>query len=273
MLYSKEKMLYSKNYKVFIMNNTEFYKSFSFKLIELKNPKHTDNSKGITCNFVARMRSGSGYIVSADKKRIDLKKGDVFFLPIGLKYHSYWTPDPETKDVSWDSFAFECIPLKANARARALVIASDKELDKLFDKIANNPFVNCQTVSCLYSIIDIISKTQKEMFLSKPDQTLESIERFLTRNKPFSVKALAKECQMSQSALYLWFKKNLNMTPIDYKNKHKVNIAVNLLSYTDMDLEEITTITGFNSVSHLRNLIKQFYNKTPTQLRKESKLI
>ncbi|MBQ7125395.1 MAG: helix-turn-helix transcriptional regulator [Clostridia bacterium] len=266
-------MLYYTNSEDFKVNNTEFYKSFSFKVIELKNPKHTDNSMGITSYFVARMRSGSGMIVYENRKELHLKEGDVFFLPLGLKYHSYWTPDPIKNEVSWDSFAFEHIPLKSNLRLMPCSIPLTEKLNRLFNGISKTKKVNCKNISALYSIIDIILQERKELILSDKAPILEKVDEYLKMNRDFSVKNLATECRMSQSGLYLWFKKNLKMTPVDYKNRQRVSTAVNLLSYTDMTLEEITSLTGFNSVAHLRNLIKNIYNKTPSQIRRENKLI
>ena len=88
-----------------------FCKTFTFRTIRLESFHHTDNSAGISCHFVARMNSGSGIIRALSGEELHLRAGDIFYLPKGLQYHSYWTID-ETGDrsVSWESYGFTYYP-------------------------------------------------------------------------------------------------------------------------------------------------------------------
>ena len=71
------------------MENVRFYKSFSFRVLLHREDHHTDNSAGIDSHFLARMHSGHARIVTLDGEELRLTAGDVFYLPLGLRYHSY----------------------------------------------------------------------------------------------------------------------------------------------------------------------------------------
>ena len=79
------------------MDNINFCNSFKFQTITHRTPRHTDNSGGIDLYFFAEMKSGEGRIVPLSGGEITVGAGDIFYLPRGLKYHSYWSPDESGK--------------------------------------------------------------------------------------------------------------------------------------------------------------------------------
>ena len=97
------------------MDNIFFCKSFSFRTISFKGFRHTDNSAGISLSFFARMRRGRGRIATLGGDELLISEGDIFYLPRGLKYHSYWSPD-ESGITEWDSLGFAFIPLADGER-------------------------------------------------------------------------------------------------------------------------------------------------------------
>ena len=99
------------------MKQILFYKSFSFRTIILHSFRHTDNSKGIPCHFVGRMHSGNGIIRAVSGEELHLSAGDIFYLPAGLQYHSYWKTDKTgDRSVSWESYGFTHLPIPSETR-------------------------------------------------------------------------------------------------------------------------------------------------------------
>ena len=108
------------------MDNIIFCKSFSFRTIKLKAFSHTDNSKGIKSSFFAKMKKGTGRILTLSGEELCVSEGDIFYLPLGLCYHSYWNPGDDG-DVEWDSFSFEFLPLVGGERFFRQKLNCDEE--------------------------------------------------------------------------------------------------------------------------------------------------
>ncbi len=70
-------------------NNILLYDKFNFNKFVLYEKHYTDQRNGCPYNYIAFMLSGSAKIVSKDKT-IYINQGDVFHIPIGLAYQSYW---------------------------------------------------------------------------------------------------------------------------------------------------------------------------------------
>ncbi|SKC84407.1 helix-turn-helix domain-containing protein [Maledivibacter halophilus] len=64
-------------------------------------------------------------------------------------------------------------------------------------------------------------------------------------------------------------KKSLNITPTGFINEQRLNYAVKLLIYTDMDITSICFESGFGNLSHFYDLFKKNFHTTPAKFRKE----
>ena len=62
---------------------------FAFLRIHFEKYHYTNQMSGSPMNYIAYMLKGTGKIISGSGS-IDMKEGDVFFIPINLPYQSYW---------------------------------------------------------------------------------------------------------------------------------------------------------------------------------------
>lgn len=74
--------------------------------MRLKNTYYYDASRGTDTNYLARMLSGEGRFVCLDGEEMVVRPGDIFFLPLGLQYRSYW----KGGEIGWNAFAFTFFP-------------------------------------------------------------------------------------------------------------------------------------------------------------------
>ena len=59
------------------------------------------------------------------------------------------------------------------------------------------------------------------------------------------------------------------MTPIDYKNKKTVDLAMlMLLNNRDLSIEEVSSRLGFESSTYFRRIFKAYVGYTPTEYRR-----
>ena len=260
------------------MNNTLFYKSFGFRLLSItRNYRHTDNSQGIENHFFARMVKGSAEIVTIDGERIKIKEGDIFYLPINLRYHSYWYgregEDDDERKIIWESYAFKFFPDRSDKRYKMQKIDADGDTVKYLDVLAESLSVSCGTVSALYSFLERVLPNMEEDRTDVKTSLMTKAKQYISETPELKVPELAKYCNMSESGIYAFFKKHAQMTPIEMKNKMRAEDAVRLLETTDMSIEEISTRLGYNTSSYFRKIIKEYTGSTPLKIRKEAKNI
>jgi AraC-like DNA-binding protein len=86
-----------------------------------------------------------------------------------------------------------------------------------------------------------------------------------------SVTTLAKEAGMSRSAFAREFKAELDLTPMEFVARVRLNLAHRLLVSTGMGVEGIAAAVGFGSRSHFSRLFRQRYGTDPSSFRRSSK--
>lgn len=86
-----------------------------------------------------------------------------------------------------------------------------------------------------------------------------------------SVISLAKEAGMSRSAFAREFKTALDLTPMEFVARVRLNLAHRLLVSTGIRVEGIAATVGFNSRSHFSRLFRERYGTDPSSFRRTNK--
>ena len=256
------------------MEQTLFYNTFSFRTIRLKSFHHTDNSKGIPSHFVARMQSGSGIIRALSGEEIHLSAGDVFYLPLGLQYNSYWTVDEaEDPSVSWESYGFIHLPVHSEVRYVMQKIYPSVTAIGWLDRLKQDQTVSTASVGYLYLFL---SEVLPDFRIAETDPKvvlLQTAFDYIQQHENFSVPKLARACGISESGLYALFRDYAHTTPVDIKHRLIAERAVVMLTTTDLAVETIASTLGLCSSAYLRRILKKQLGQTPLQIRKEAKFI
>ncbi len=85
----------------------------------------------------------------------------------------------------------------------------------------------------------------------------------------YSTAELAKECFVSESRLYHLFKKEMNTTPVSYKNELRILRSIEYIKSGYQTVEEISEELGFRSAAYFRRVFKDITGMTPTEYRKK----
>ncbi|MGV2495341.1 helix-turn-helix domain-containing protein [Pelagerythrobacter aerophilus] len=88
-----------------------------------------------------------------------------------------------------------------------------------------------------------------------------------------SVTTLAKEAGMSRSAFAREFKAALDLTPMEFVARVRLNLAHRLLLSTGIRVEGIAATVGFNSRSHFSRLFREHYGIDPSSFRRRNKAL
>ncbi len=82
-----------------------------------------------------------------------------------------------------------------------------------------------------------------------------------------TLKSIAKELQITESYLIRLFRLQLNVTPMKYFTRLKVEAATSMLLETQKHINEIADILRFSSEYHFSRVFKQYTGFAPTQYR------
>lgn len=99
---------------------------------------------------------------------------------------------------------------------------------------------------------------------------IEKAHDILLKNyqNPPSIKALSKMVFLNEQKLKAGFLKNYHMTIGESINHIRMTIAANLLSTTDLRVEDIARKVGYNYSANFSQVFKKTYGKTPLKFRK-----
>lgn len=105
------------------------------------------------------------------------------------------------------------------------------------------------------------------------DETLQKALLYIDANidKNLSIKAISHGINVSKSALYSKFHTLLNCTIGDYVNRKRIEKSTQLLTKTNMSIEEVSQKTGFSSASYYTKIFKQHMGITPLKYKKLQK--
>ena len=248
------------------MNDIIFYNSFNFSECRFRYRHYTDCRKGANTNYLALMKTGNAKIIS-DSVTLMLSPGDLFFIPKGLKYQSYWESD---EYVSWDSYAFQYLPERTNKQFILQKISySNIQKEKLY-KLSCMENVTCNSVGLLYDIIGDILPVMKVAENSLEFFVLDAATECLNNNPRCQTSEIANACNLSISGLYSFFKRKLGTTPNELRKKILADKAKEMLMTTDIPIERISEQLGFSSSSYFRKIIFEKTGMTPSKIRKSS---
>lgn len=246
------------------MNNIILLDNFNFLNISFTEYHYTDNRKGSPMNYLAYMVKGTAKIVS-DAGTVHIKEGDVFYIPEGLSYQSYWYGE----DINFLSFGFHKLYTSENVGFELQTVDCSNAIKDAICKIpAVGNLIDCKTLNAFYSamaeVIPLLTPDKEK----KSDLTANRIKQCICDYPFSSLSEIARICGISEPSLYLVFKKAENITPNEYRQKVLCDMGVKLLVTTDKKVDEISDMLDFSSASYFRKVLKKHTGKTPREIRK-----
>ena len=242
------------------------YENFYFAEYRFKSFRHSDNSSGVPRHFLAYMKKGRGELVS-EKKTVVINEGEVFYIPKGLKYHSYWYG---SEDICFISLGFNSLDIKGNFKYEVQTVPTTPHLAAIVESVPTVcGRIDCNALSRFYAamaeVIPLLEKSPE----SRDEQRVERVKELIFQNPGESISRIAEMCSVSEPHLYTVFKKVTGITPNVYRQQMLCRRAVEMLITTDERIEWISDTLGFSSSSYFRKILKQYTGKTPRQIRKE----
>lgn len=252
------------------MNDIIFSNSFFFRTFSMDKFNYTDNRCGSPSHYFAYMISGVCKIVT-ETETVEINEGDIFYIPDKVSYQSYWYGNPEIKFIS---LGFLYMPNTDNKSYSVQVIPQGKETDgaiKLFHLIAGSKTLCAEDIGRFYTLCALLIPSMTHS-ICRTKEIVNQTKKYLI-NHPFAtVKELAKNCAVSEAALYSAFQKSSDITLNELRNRLLLEKAKDLLISTDKSVEYISDLLGFSSTSYFRKKFKSYFNVTPREMRKKYRI-
>lgn len=152
-------------------------------------------------------------------------------------------------------------------------LVSESEIDYQYSKIYQQSLLNVLFVNISRLFDTDISIEDNE--ISHKNKHVQFIKNYLDIHfaRNVTLDELATLCYISKFHLVHEFQKAFNISPIEYQSQKRISKAKELLTNTDHKMDEIANNLGFNSQSYFNQVFKKKTGLTPSQYRREHKVV
>jgi AraC-like DNA-binding protein len=241
-------------------------------------------------NPVSSFTPSSFFVIEKDiKGQQNWKKGQHFHGTEITIYESYFNEiiKPNFPNMpAFDSFiknhTYIYLPLE--------IVEIIRQLQSLaYDNALNSLYLEGKILECLAILINEVSRSQENAFtnqinygnikigtnrvmkLTSSDiNAIQKAHNIIEKNysNPPGIKALSKMVFLNEQKLKAGFSKHYHMSIGEYTNHVRMTAAANLLSTTDLSIEDIASMVGYNYSANFSKMFKKIYGKTPLKFRK-----
>jgi len=245
-------------------------------------PAYFTERKNLNSYLIILTLSGTGYL-KYQNMDYELHQGDIVYINCS-EYH-YYQCMGDTWEFLWVHFngicaqgyynvfskdGFQVISMKdryliENTMRRLLMFSQNK--DNRSEPICSN-LINTIATEL------IINNIQGNMSVSYIPESIKNIAKYLDEHftEELTLELIANQFGFSKYHISHEFKKYFGITYSEYLIGLRINLAKELLKYSDYTVNDITFLCGMNHVSHFINLFKVREEMTPLQYRKAWKI-
>ena len=209
---------------------------------------------------------GKGKLI-IDKKTYDVKEGDCFLVPPNLMT-SYTADSIDPFSYYWIGFggidALELL-IKAGFLSNDTYVIHPIHYDTILKRLINVTNVNSTDGTAEYVLIGELYLIFADMINvsavhSNEAAYMEEALRFIKENyqKFITVSDIANHLGIDRTYLFRLFKKEINVSPIDYLISLRIEKAKLLLVNTKKPVKEISQLIGYSSYT---SFVRSFKNK------------
>ena len=213
--------------------------------------------------------------VTAEGKEIIAKSNDVVYTPQGSEYtvtfFDFENSNSHTVGVNF--FLYDENNKSVLLSDKIKVFRGNATIASLFYQIENlSGNKNIQPTEYKIFLFQLLNQLIAERNNKKFPSIIQKGVEYLNSHyiETPCVKELAKICFISEVYFRRLFKKEFNMTPVEYRNNLRLNRAKQYLEYSELSVQEISLLLGYSTVSHFIKCFKNEYGTSPLIYRNKS---
>lgn len=229
---------------------------------------------------------GEGWI-EVDENRQKLSTGEVVILPKS-KAHSYGSNSKESWSIYWIHMDGTMAPYFCEGMEKPLYINTEKNSRiedrlELFEDIFSILKNGYSKINLDYSITVLFHFLGSLKFInafrsslsdrqSKRDMIEEAIH-FMRENlqRQIKLEEIATYTNYSVSHFSILFKQKTGYSPLNYFNQLRIQAACHHLDFSDMQINQIAMMTGFEDQFYFSRIFSKIMGMSPKEYRKRIK--
>ncbi len=220
--------------------------------------------------------SGTGHYLFSDGWKAMEAGSLILYEPGQIQGYCYYVE--EAPEIYWIHFTGSQIPeLLDRLGICTGMIGRSTKIKNLFDEIIselqlkNLHFAEMVTGDFLRLLV-LIERTKDHYF--HPARTNPSINRLIlhlnqTYMEPWTVSSMAAFCGISSDHLAHLFKNAAHTSPMRYLNRLRIEKAQELLTVTDLQIQEIAALVGYSDGLYFSRIFKKMVGMAPLVYRKQ----
>ena len=226
-------------------------------------------------NYITKRKQSSflyilegGYEFRYDGGELSASSGDVVYLPEGSAYgYKLLSDTAEFIQVEFASF-FEGEPFAFSTHPLAVSRENSERAKERILQIGKSSGA-FEKVSVLFDLFDCFSEGHVVLKNGESSRILPAV-RYIEEHctESIYVEELAALCFISQSQLRRLFDREIGMSPTEFKNHKRMELAMNMLKYTYSRVGEVAESVGFDNIYVFSRLFTKHFGMSPLQYRK-----
>ncbi len=222
---------------------------------------------------------GTGRITVDGKAAHEVPTGTGFFLNSGAEYSL--APGGDGWTVNWVAFDFGMAEMGASLffgeRFVLTAYKSPEKLDGAFREIykaltGDSVYGGMRASAALYAFLVEYNRLLSDIpeLPERSNRAIRCVVDYINEHYREDI-TLDKLCEaaggLSEQYLCRLFRQNVGMRPIEYLLKKRIGIARSYLEKTDLSINDIAQLVGFNNASYFYRNFKKFTGTSPLSYR------
>ncbi|MBQ9143035.1 MAG: helix-turn-helix transcriptional regulator [Lachnospiraceae bacterium] len=240
---------------------------------------HVVRTEGYHWHQILYSAGGDGFL-KYDNLTLPVAEGDFFFLPAGYP-HEYYTENT-LWDVRWIAFdGYACAHILSQFQMNKPIIIHPQgstALQNIYTKmftIQKSDKTYCD-YSCSGLVYDYLIEFHRYIdnkinkLRADRNKLLLPVLDYIDENfrTDFPLTILAKQAEVTPQHLCRVFKETMNMRPLEYLTKRRLQEAKRLLQRTELPIAEIALQSGFPDAGYFSTVFKKYEGVTPMEYKK-----
>lgn len=210
-----------------------------------------------------------------ENQEFEATQSDMIFLPGKTAYRSQWLEDSEFMVVDLLLCDADGQVISFGEAPGVLFHDTHRSYHGLLKDLAaiataNGPFDWLERLSLSFKFLCEIARDTNQTELDARALKIKPVLAYLEHNiaADFSVEELAKMCCLSVGSFRRLFSECTGLSPVEYRNKLRIQKAVTLLKTKKYTVGEVAEAVGINDIKYFSKLFKRYTGTTPRMMKK-----
>ena len=210
-----------------------------------------------------------------ENRKLYAGERDMIYLPCELAYRSQWLSDSKFMVIDLLLHNADGNPIRFDESPNILFHdvhgAYRGLLEELSEKAtANGPFDWLERLSLSFKLLCEMARDTNRTELDEQKRKIKEALTYLEHNytQDFTVDQLARMCCLSVSSFRKRFTECMGTSPVEYRNRLRIQRAVTLLKNGEHTVTEAADAVGIHDMKYFGKLFKRYAGVTPRKMKK-----